>query len=1086
MLKIFPIIIISLFPRLYAGTARHDIDALLNPEKNMLTVSDAVAFENPAAEFVFSLHPGLKPSAKTHGAALELLSPQDAAAYGINFSSEGISLDAYRVKLPGPGQTFTIEYSGVINHPLGEQVEEYSRSFSQTPGIISEKGCYLSGASGWYPRFKDSLVSYRLMTRLPAPYDTVAGGARIRHETAKEETQTVWEENNPQDEITLVCGKYHEYSQHADRTDYYAFLLSPGEELAQKYLEAAAKYTGFYSELLGPYPYSKFALVENFWETGYGMPSFTLLGPSVIRLPFIINTSYPHEILHNWWGNGVFVDYEKGNWSEGLTAYLADYLIAENRGKGAEYRAATLQKYSAYVSAEKDFPLTQFRSRHSSASEAVGYGKSLMFLHMLRNALGDDKFKAGLRDFYAANRFRFAGFDDLRTALEKYSGPGRLVPFFDQWTERAGAPELKLKNVRTGTGNAGNTLSFSLEQAQAEPLYSLDVPALIYLDGVPKPQRKILTLSTREETFTYTFPAKILRLEIDPGFDVFRKLSPLETSPVLSSLLGAKTPAIILPQGTSQKVWADFAGVWTKDKENLPVVTENADEPRNSYWVLGEENNLAPELEERLEGYGAHFSSSSAIIDRREFSLTDHTFVFAGRNMTDPSFSAGLILSGSTAKLAALAVKLPHYGKYSWLVFDSAMNSAATGIWPASDSPLTINFTDGEATPATASSARPSLAPLPSLFSQKRISADISALTALPGGRGPDSDGLMKAAGLIKNNFKKAGLKPFPNDPHGNLIYEAKGTAKPAEYLVLSAHYDHLAPKNGLSYPGADDNASGVALLLELARYYAAHPQKRSIIFAAFNGEEEGRSGSKAFMEELRPDFKQKLNADMNFDTVGRLGSGKILILGSGSSDKWVYIFRGAGFVTGSDYALVKEDLDSSDQASFIEKGVPAVQFFSGPNADYHRPTDTFEKIDLPGIVKQAEFAKEIIDYLAGDSDFITRPSGNPAALPSGGPAAPAPRRVSTGLVPDFTYHGEGEFAGVKAQDITPGSPLDKAGVKSGSIIVGLNNRPVTGLKEYSDILKTLAPGTRIPVTIIPHGIAAAKLKIEIQLAPLK
>lgn len=98
-----------------------------------------------------------------------------------------------------------------------------------------------------------------------------------------------------------------------------------------------------YRKLIGPYPYWKFALIENFWETGYGMPSFTLLGPQVIRFPFILHSSYPHELLHNWWGNSVYVDFKKGNWCEGLTAYLADHLIQEQRGQGDSYRRATLQ-----------------------------------------------------------------------------------------------------------------------------------------------------------------------------------------------------------------------------------------------------------------------------------------------------------------------------------------------------------------------------------------------------------------------------------------------------------------------------------------------------------------------------------------------------------------------------------------------------------------------------------------------------------------------------------------------------------------------------------------------------------------------
>ena len=197
-----------------------------------------------------------------------------------------------------------------------------------------------------------------------------------------------------------------------------------------------------------PYPYAKFALVENFWETGYGMPSFTLLGSQVIRFPFILHSSYPHEILHNWWGNSVFVDYEQGNWCEGLTAYMADHLIQEQRGTGGEYRRNTLQRYRDYVREGRDFPLVEFRSRHNAATEAVGYGKALMLFHMLRRELGDDTFRKGLAGFYRKHRGQRARFDDLQAAFES-AAEKQLGPVFQQWLTRTGAPQLAIDRKST-------------------------------------------------------------------------------------------------------------------------------------------------------------------------------------------------------------------------------------------------------------------------------------------------------------------------------------------------------------------------------------------------------------------------------------------------------------------------------------------------------------------------------------------------------------------------------------------------------------------------------------------------------------
>ncbi len=1057
---------------------RHSIDARIVPADSLIEVSDKVTLRSPSREVVFSLHKGMSPS--VNGGSLEELPAGAAARYGIN-SDGAAPLTSYKLSFAKPASSFTLKYSGRIFQPPDEKAQEYARSFSETPGIISADGCYLSGASGWYPSFGDGLVTFDLNTVIPAPYDTVSGGDRTEHGTKGGVTRARWETSTPQDEIIMTCGRYTEYSREERGLKYYAFLLQPDRELAERYLEATGRYIGMYSDLIGPYPYRKFALIENFWDTGYGMPSFTLLGSKVIRLPFIINTSYPHEILHNWWGNGVFVDYPSGNWCEGLTSYLADYLIAENRGKARDYRMTTLQKYSDYVNGGADFPLTEFRSRHSSASEAVGYGKALMMYHMLRNMLGDDAFRKSLRKFYADNLFRTTSFDHLRAAFESVTGPGRLKPFFDQWTRRAGAPALQLRDARVTRTAEGYDLDFTVAQVQDGPPYSLQVPAAIYLAGQPAPRMKMLSVSGPEDTFHYSVPVMPLRLEIDPEFDVFRRLDPLETPPTLSRVLGAEKPAILIPAGADGARWRDLAVAWNKDRNNLPAIAEDSGLPAPpeaaSYWLFGGENRFAPDFERSLARYGAVFSGDSVTLDNRVFPLAGNTFVFAAFNPASAERSAALVLSDSRDKLQLLASKLPHYGKYSWLVFDSGMNSVATGIWPVRKSPLSVDFAD----PSPGEGPYPQRAPLaelPSAFSESRLKEDAYFLAELPGGRAPGSKGHDKAAARISGTFRKAGLKPFPADKfvpeakpgERNVSGAVRGTSRPAEYVFLTAHYDHLPEKAGTVYPGADDNASGVALLLELARYYAAHPQARTLVFAAFDGEETALAGSRAFVASLPRDIKERTDAALNFDTVGRLGSGKILAIGAGSSDKWVHVLRGAGFVTGADNAPAG-DLDSSDQTSFISAVIPAIQLFSGPDPDYHKPSDTPDKLDTRGMVRIAEFSREIIDYLAGDSEFLTRPSGKPAAA---GPAGQ--RKVSTGLVPDFAFPGKG----VRAQEITPGSPLEKAGLRAGDVIVKLEGRPVEDLRAYSVLLKELSPGQKVSVTYLSEG---AERSAEIELA---
>jgi len=1142
---------------LSAEVINHDLRVTIDPARNGLEAEDTITLprsftgetkggaasveDNNGAkgrsELVFSLHKGLFPSTVTAGVELKEISfEENKAAYGVDYSTADSVFAKYSLLLPPGLKTFRIKYAGVIAHPLAEQAENYARSFSETPGLIAADGVFLSGASFWYPQFDGRLYTFRIETDLPGSYDSVSGGDRISRSEKNGRVLTVWKVSSPQDELVLACGKYKEYDAGDAGLKFQVFLREPDEALAQKYLAAAMRYTGMYSELVGPYPYGKFALVENFWETGYGFPSFTLLGPKVMRLPFILNSSYPHEILHNWWGNGVFVDYEQGNWSEGLTAYLADYLLSEYHGKGREYRITDLQKYADYVRQAGDFPLRSFHARTTSASEAVGYGKALMFYHMLRNNIGDEKFIAGLRDFYEKYKFKYASFEDLKYSFEGQTGTGRLDKFFRQWIDRAGAPELALKDVSVDREADGYKLNFTVAQLQDGPAYQLEVPVAIQFENIDQPHMLRLAMTKKEETFKYNSAVPPTRVEIDPEFDLFRKLSPLETPPTLSRLLGAEKPLIVLPAAASDedlRAYETFAQAWSKNNAKpagayggeakinvsnsapqggavaakdgeLPEIVRDSDLaalPKDrQVWVLGEENRFYPQLAAGLEALGGRISPVRVTLNNQAFPLASSTFVIAEYNPENPLYSTGLILAGRSGKLQLLADKLPHYGKYGYLVFDGDMTAVATGGWEVKNSPLSAELNPDAPRPVYPR-RRPLAAPA-SIFSADRMKHDVYYLASGAEGRGPGEAGREKAYEYLDKMFRQYGLTPFfgngftqewneSGQIFRNLAGVVKGSGRGDEYVVISAHYDHLPSANGKVYPGANDNASGLALMLELAGYYAKQHPARNIIFAAFDGEEEGRLGSKYFVRNLpaSPAAKpgaavspDKIDAELNLDSVGRLDGGKLIFLNSGSSDKWVHILRGAGFVTGDDYEASKLDLDSGDQMSFIEAGVPGLQLLSGINADYHKVTDTADKLDYQGMVKEAEFIKEIADYLAGDSDPLTRPasdSGEDAARQSAGPAAQGPRgdarKVSTGLVPSFDWDGKG----VKSDSVVPGSPLANTEFKPGDVIIKINDIPTDDLITYSLELKKHKPGDKVKLTYLSNN---AEKTVEIEL----
>ncbi|KAF0124922.1 MAG: peptidase M28 [Elusimicrobia bacterium] len=1061
---------------LCSGTVRHGINMTIYPDSGSFRAEDTVTLPAAAAQFEFSLHAGMSPVSPDGYALKKIPAGGGTGGSAINGEEGGAPMERFRISLPPGVSSFRLSYGGEISHGLREQAQEYARSFSGTNGIISSSGCYLPAASGFYPRPGGETVSYSLKVSLPAGWRSVAGGERTSHDPDGDASVSVWTENNPQDDITLVCGRFTEYSMKKDGVTWQAFLREPDPGLARKYMETAASYSAMYSDMIGPYPYAKFALVENFWETGYGMPSFTLLGPKVIRLPFILNSSYPHEVLHNWWGNGVFVDYASGNWCEGLTAYLADHLIAERNGRGTEYRRTALQKYADYVRDGKDFPLTEFRSRHSSASEAVGYGKALMMYHMLRLKLRDGKFLAGLREFYSSNVFTRASFTHLLEAFEKTDGAD-LGRFFSQWTELSGAPELRLSGTSSRRSGKKWRLNLRLGQARHGESYELDIPVRVTLnDGTAASET--VRLDSTDASFSFDYSAEPLAVEIDPYFDVFRKVSPGETPASLSRILGASKPLILLPRDAGDG-WKTLAAAWDKDPANRPEIREQrAGGPgARPAWLLAssEKESGTRAFLRSLRPYGLGGSGDSLKLGGDEFPLDSHTFVLAGVGGT-PS---ALILSRAEENLPRLAAKLPHYGKYSWLVFDREMNAVKTGAWRPAGSPLVKVLKKG-AEPAPAPAPRAPLGEPAPLFSPSLMKKTAEALSGLKGGRGPGSPGLAEAASLIGSEFGQIGLKPFEGGDFFlrenagarrlvNIAGLVRGATLPDETVIVAAHYDHLAPADGNTFPGANDNASGVAMLLELARHYAASPPERSVLFIAFDGEEDGRLGSKAFVKTLGEKRLAQLNAVVNLDTVGKMTKDGVFVLGASSSDKWPHILRGASFVTGLPHKLVKEDLDSSDQVSFVEAGVPAIQLFGGPDPDYHKPTDTPDKLDYRAMARAAELVRETADYLAGPAPFITRPSGTPAAAASAGT-----RKVSTGLVPDFAYQGEG----VRASDITAGSPLAAAGVKPGEVIKSVGGKPVGGLRDYSTAISAFKPGDTAVFAVEKDGVSR-EVKIE-------
>ena len=1086
-------------PGVLAGELpRHSLRVVLSPAQGSLQVEDVIILPAGfgAREVFFELHGNLEVKVTDPNLQLHRAEPQPEGS-GIR----SIPVHRYRLSWDSlPEGRIALRYGGQIQHSIEQEAGEYARSFSSSPGLITPEGVFLAGSSYWVPRLEDwNQLTFQLDVELPGEFEVVSQGRRIRHEENSGKHRVEWIEENPMEEIYLIAAPFHEYQRETGAVTAYAFLRQPDPNLAARYLEATAQYIEMYSRLLGPYPYSKFVLVENFWETGYGMPSFTLLGPTVIRLPFILHSSYPHEILHNWWGNSVYVDSAAGNWSEGLTAYMADHLTKEGQNQGADYRRDTLKNYRNFASQSRDFALRDFRSRHSPSSEAVGYGKSLMLWHMLRTRLGEGRFTRALRQLYRTHRYQVASFEDLQQAFSD-AAEEDLAPLFEQWVNRVGAPELRLEEAEVTHSADRYRLRIEVKQIQQEELYQLRVPVSVTLEDEPQARMELLELTGRRNSLEVELNARPLLVEIDPDFDLFRKLDRREIPPSLSQLFGSQAVTLVLPGGASDEetAWLELAQSWKSPDARFRIVRagEIDELPANSsVWVLGRENRWRKRVESALTEYQAGAQGTEIRFGETSETLNDRSFVFVTTHPGNPQEALAWIGATRVDAIAGLARKLPHYGKYSFLAFSGAEPvNTVKGQWPTLSSPLVRRLGDSPGLKPGSRPDREPLARLTPVFSLERITDHLTILTSEESqGRGVGTAGLNKAAEYIAQQFKEMGLEPAGENgsffqsweeedgPQGkvtlrNVIARLPGKKEKwsSQSVVLSAHYDHLGwgwpdvreSERGLLHPGADDNASGVAVLLEIAQLLSDQLRPdRNLLFVAFSGEEWGLRGSRHFVRHSDQWPTDQMMAAVNLDSVGRLEGREILVLGGSSASEWVHIARGVCFTTGISSKLVADDLGSSDQRSFIEAGVPAVQIFAGAHPDYHRSSDTADKIDVAGLIQVASFVRETIVYLSERETPLTSTLGSsPVSAPNR--SAPSGRRASLGTVPDFAFSGDG----VRVESVVPDSAAAEAGIQAGDILVGLGGIKLADLRSYADALAELEPGDTVEVEVLRAG----------------
>ncbi|MGD9181129.1 MAG: M1 family aminopeptidase [Desulfobacterales bacterium] len=662
--------------------ARHDLQIELFPRAHKLQAIDQITIKKS---------PG-------NGLDFKLSRKAEQIAVTVNDTPHEIDFKNGRLHVPlaadekGKEIRIVIRYAAIFDDPVPVRPVNADNPGFGVSATISEVGSFLLAGSGWYPEWVAGHSIYRLKVIAPKGMIAVTAGELKEHVTKNDKTESTWLVNDAVRGLSLSVGAYIVREKMVGKITAATYFFPETDHLANAYLEATANYLSLYQNLFGPYPFKKFAVVQNFFPTGFGFPSYTLIGGTVLRLPFIIHTSLGHEIAHCWWGNGVLVDYQEGNWSEALTTYVADYLYKEMKSEedAREYRRQILRNYSTLVKPARDFALKQFQSRSDPVTKTVGYGKGALVFHMLRKHLGEEAFWGTLRDLYRDRLFKATSWTDIQKAFE-IRGQCSLKDFFDQWVSHEGAPKFYLDAVQSL--RAGDNWKIEGRIVQESPAFHFDLK--LKLENRDQTVLSTIRISGKETPFQIVSKFRPLRLVADPDSDNLRRLFPAEIPPAINALKSSSSVFVLLSDGLEPRVkQAARILIRSLGLKNYTLAEENKIKREQ---LLGKDilmigyphgNDIFRNLPDQIV-----ISQKSFNLNKVAYGQSSDVFFGVFPHPFAENRIAALFLPLSSLQAEKVARKITHYGKYSYLAFQNGKNWDK-GFWSLGQSPLEFRWDD--------------------------------------------------------------------------------------------------------------------------------------------------------------------------------------------------------------------------------------------------------------------------------------------------------------------------------------------------------------------------------------------------------
>ncbi len=674
----------------------HDLHVELHPESHMIVARDTIHLTaDPESVVHLQLNPDLEIEEIALADGPVLFWEESLHATG---NRRGSSVPRWtrtiEIRLPeaSPAHeapSVQLSYRGRIQDaPTASPGLRFVRP-DRTLGYIGEEGVYLTSETSWYPDVPGSFATFHVTATVPAGWRTVTHGQEVSLTDEQATSTSEWVVRAPTDALTLVANRFVQQTSQWNGIEIATYVFPEDAHVSDQYVDATRRYLAWYTKRLGPYPFPKFAVVENFFPSGLGLPSFTLLGSGIMKRGYTQPYSLGHEVVHSWLGNSVHNHFETGNWVEGLTTYLANYYYdeqMEGEERARAHRRRMIMEYNLYVQPADDYPVVNFHHKENRVDNAIGYQKAAMIFHMLRGELGDEDFFQAIRTVIADYSGGYADWPELQGAFEDASGR-ELSWFFDQWVHGRGAPHLGIAHVHVERDSRVGYW-VSMKATQKGTAYRLGVPVVIQLNQGTFRSR--VDIRSPQQTLAIWVPAKPSRLQLDPTHQIVRRLDRGAMSPMLNGWVTDRRRAVLLASTTSGPErqaltpaldrirLQDDDTAWL-DERTVSVGAQSVlamGHPRTNPWVAKILEWCGPEVrlrERSITIQGATYSG-------------DHVAVLV--NCANPLYPGhvGTVFFGfSPEAVQGLSRLLFFYGWDSYLVFEHSRVTARGSFDPPMD-----------------------------------------------------------------------------------------------------------------------------------------------------------------------------------------------------------------------------------------------------------------------------------------------------------------------------------------------------------------------------------------------------------------